>query len=47
MARLKGEIGADAYGNGRFKDAISAVQGPVQAKSFEPFLTVPAYRKIL
>ncbi|MGL6180708.1 MAG: malate synthase A [Aestuariivirga sp.] len=47
VAQLKNEIGADAYANGRFKDAIALFKALTTAKSFEPFLTVPAYRKIL
>jgi malate synthase len=47
VAHLKNEIGADAYANGRFKDAIVLFKALSTAKSFEPFLTVPAYRKIL
>jgi malate synthase len=47
VAQLKNEIGGDTYANGRFKDAIALFKTLTTAKSFEPFLTVPAYRKIL
>jgi malate synthase len=46
MARVKGEIGADAYANGRFPEAIKLFRDISVADTFEDFLTLPAYRLI-
>ncbi|CAN1531003.1 AceB Malate synthase [Rhabdaerophilaceae bacterium] len=47
MERVKGEVGADAYANGRFPEAIGLFSTLSLAPKFEDFLTVPAYQKII
>lgn len=47
MKRVKGEVGAEAYANGRFKEAIAIFKAMSTSKTFESFLTIPAYRKIM
>ncbi len=47
MRRVKQEVGEDAFKAGRFKEAATLFKALATAKSFEPFLTVPAYRKLL
>jgi malate synthase len=47
MARVKGEIGAEAYENGRFEEAIALFRSLSLAPKFEDFLTVPAYAKLV
>jgi malate synthase len=47
MKRVKEEVGAEAYASGRFKEAVALFKAMSTSKNFEPFLTIPAYRKIL
>ena len=47
MKRVREEIGVAAYAQGRFKDAVSIFKAMSTSKNFEPFLTLPAYRKIV
>jgi malate synthase len=47
MKRVKQEVGAEAYQEGRFKEAISIFKTMSTSKNFEAFLTLPAYRKII
>ncbi len=47
MQRVKQEVGPQAFKSGRFKEAIALFKSLAEAKSFEPFLTIPAYRKLL
>ena len=47
MSRVKEEVGAEAFGKGRFKEAIALFKALSTAKTFEAFLTIPAYRKIV
>jgi len=47
MERVKGEIGADNYADGRFPEAIELFRSMSTAKTLAPFLTLPAYRLIL
>ncbi len=46
MERVKGEVGVEAYGGGRFPEAIQLFSDMSLAKEFEEFLTLPAYRLI-
>ncbi len=46
MERVKGEVGAAAYQNGRFPEAIKLFSDMSLANTFEEFLTLPAYRLI-
>jgi malate synthase len=46
MERVKGEIGAEAYANGRFAEAVELFRSLTTAPQLEAFLTVPAYRLI-
>ena len=46
MKRVGEEVGAEAFDGGRFKEAILLFKSLSTAKSFEAFLTIPAYRKI-
>lgn len=46
MARVKGELGAEAYDKGRFPEAIELFEQLSLAPNFEDFLTVPAYAKL-
>jgi malate synthase len=46
MARVKGELGAEAYDKGRFPEAIDLFSKLSLAPEFEEFLTVPAYGKL-
>ena len=46
MKRVKQEIGVAAFAQGRFREAISIFRALSTSKDFEPFLTLPAYRKI-
>jgi malate synthase len=46
MERVKDEIGADAYDEGRFPEAIDLFSQLSLADTFEEFLTIPAYRLI-
>jgi malate synthase len=47
LKRVKEEVGADGYSRGRFKEAAALFKAMSTSKKFEPFLTIPAYRKIL
>lgn len=47
MERVKGEVGADAFAQGRFPEAIELFRTLSLAPKFEDFLTVPAYKKII
>jgi malate synthase len=47
MERVKGEVGSDAFANGRFKDAIASFKSMSTSEKFEPFLTLSAYKKII
>ena len=47
MKRVKGEVGDEAFQDGRFKEAISLFKTMSTSKTFEPFLTLSAYRKII
>ena len=47
MKRVKEEIGEEAYQSGRFKEAIGLFKAMSTSKNFEPFLTLPAYKKII
>ena len=47
LKQVKEEVGADAYSRGRFKEAAALFKAMSTSKKFEPFLTIPAYRKIL
>jgi malate synthase len=43
MAKVRTEVGADAYDSGRFSDAIALFRQMSLADSFAEFLTLPAY----
>jgi malate synthase len=47
MARVREEVGEEAFAKGRFKEAIELFKKMSTAKSFEAFLTLSAYRKIV
>jgi malate synthase len=47
MERVKEEVGPDTYRAGRFKDAIAIFRAMSTSKTFETFLTLPAYKKIV
>ena len=47
MKRVKDEVGAEAYQEGRFKEAIGIFKTMSTSKNFESFLTLPAYKKII
>ncbi|MCB1377676.1 MAG: malate synthase A [Alphaproteobacteria bacterium] len=47
MKRVKDEVGDEAYVGGRFKEAIAIFKAMSTSKTFETFLTIPAYRKIM
>lgn len=46
MARVKTELGAEAYDKGRFPEAIALFSELSLAPQFEDFLTLPAYGKL-
>lgn len=46
MERVKQEVGPERLANGRFKEAVDLFRRMSTSKSFETFLTLPAYRKI-
>lgn len=46
MAKVKGEVGAEAFDAGRFPDAIKLFETLSLAPDFEEFLTLPAYRML-
>ena len=47
MKRVKGEVGDEAFQHGRFKEAISLFKTLSTSRTFQPFLTLSAYRKII
>ena len=47
MERVKEEVGAEAYQEGRFREAIGIFSTMSTSKNFETFLTLPAYKKII
>ena len=47
MERVKGEVGAENYANGRFPEAIALFRDISLAPEFVDFLTIPAYRLII
>jgi malate synthase len=47
MKRVRQEVGLGAYQQGRFKEAISIFKTMSTSKNLEPFLTLPAYKKII
>jgi malate synthase len=47
MKRVREEVGVAAFAQGRFKDAVAIFKTMSTSKNFEPFLTLPAYRKII
>ncbi len=47
MKQVREEVGVAAYAQGRFKDAVAIFKAMSTSKNFEPFLTLPAYRKII
>ncbi len=46
MAKVKAAVGADAFGGGRFAEAIDLFASMSLSAAFEEFLTLPAYRLI-
>jgi malate synthase len=46
VKRVKAEVGAKAFAKGRFREAVAIFKAMSTSKSFETFLTIPAYRKI-
>ncbi|HUN25994.1 MAG TPA: malate synthase A [Steroidobacteraceae bacterium] len=46
MARVRGEVGAEAYDRGRFAEAVQLFQRLSTAADFEEFLTVPAFKEL-
>jgi malate synthase len=46
MAKVRNEIGSQAYDAGRFPEAITLFRSLSTKERFEPFLTVPAYELI-
>ena len=46
MERVKEEVGAEAYGQGRFPEAIKLFRQLSLSRNFEDFLTIPAYKLI-
>jgi malate synthase len=47
MARVAKEVGAQAYKQGRFRDAVNIFRKMSTSPQFETFLTLPAYKKII
>ena len=47
MKRVRQEVGVGAYQQGRFKEAISIFKTMSTSRNLEPFLTLPAYKKII
>ena len=47
MERVKGEVGAAAFAEGRFPEAIALFRKLSLAPAFEDFLTIPAYKLIV
>jgi malate synthase len=46
MRRVEEEVGAEAYAEGRFPDAIELFRSISLSENFAEFLTIPAYRLI-
>ena len=46
MVRVKGEVGAKAFDGGRFKEATRLFSDMSLSKTFDEFLTLPAYKLI-
>jgi malate synthase len=47
MKRIREEVGVEAIQQGRFKEAVSIFKAMSTSKSFEVFLTLPAYKRII
>ena len=47
MERVKEEVGAENYANGRFPEAIALFRDISLAPEFVDFLTIPAYKLII
>jgi malate synthase len=47
MLRVKEEVGARAFAQGRFVEAIKLFRELSLSRDFVPFLTIPAYRMII
>ena len=47
MEKVKGEVGAEAFANGRFPEAINLFKTLSLAGEFEEFLTLPAYKMLV
>jgi len=47
MERVKGEIGTEAFAEGRFPEAVALFRKLSLAPEFEDFLTIPAYKLIV
>jgi malate synthase len=45
--KVKAAMGDDAYANGRYEDAAQLMIDLVEQPTFEEFLTLPAYERIL
>lgn len=46
MQRVRGEVGEERFGEGRFKEARALFESLSTAKNFEEFLTLPAYEML-
>jgi malate synthase len=47
MERVREEVGAERFASGRFKEAIDLFRKMSTSRTFETFLTLPAYQKIV
>jgi malate synthase len=47
MKRVKAEVGDKAFKTGRFREAVALFKKMSTSRSFETFLTLPAYRRIV
>jgi malate synthase len=47
MKRVKSEVGKEAVAKGRFREAVAIFKAMSTSRTFETFLTIPAYRKIV
>ncbi len=47
MKRVRQEVGPEAYQQGRYKEAVSIFKTMSTSRNLEPFLTLPAYKKII
>lgn len=47
MAKVREALGADVYDNGRFPEAIEIFESLSESDELEPFLTLPAYKRIV